>query len=93
MATKTFSVRLDSDIKDKFDHFCFAVGMYPTTAINMFARAVVREQRLPCEVTTKGDPFYSESNMAHLREAISDMNAGRGIVRKTIAELEAMEHE
>jgi DNA-damage-inducible protein J len=79
MATKTFSVRLDSDLKEKFDRFCFAVGMNPTTAFNMFARAVVREQRLPFEVSTKGDPFYSESNMAHLMRVKEDVEAGRNM--------------
>jgi DNA-damage-inducible protein J len=79
MATKTFSVRLDSDVKEKFDHFCFAVGMTPTTAFNMFARAVVREQRLPFEVSTKGDPFYGESNMAHLLRVKEDVEAGRNM--------------
>jgi DNA-damage-inducible protein J len=93
MPTKTFSVRLDSEIKEDFDRFCRAVGMNTTTAINMFVRSVVREQRLPFDVTTRTDPFYGESNMAHLRESIADINAGKGIVRKTMAELEAMEDE
>jgi DNA-damage-inducible protein J len=79
MATTTFSVRLDSDVKRDFDRFCHAVGINTTTAINMFVRSVIREQRLPFEVTTRTDPFYSESNMAYVRRAIADAEAGRNM--------------
>jgi addiction module RelB/DinJ family antitoxin len=42
---------MDSDVKTQFDEFCSTVGMNPTTAFNMFARVVVREKRLPFEVS------------------------------------------
>jgi len=63
MAQTTFSVRMDSDIKKQLDDFCTQVGINTTTAFNMFARAVLREKRLPFDVTTESDPFYSESNL------------------------------
>ena len=50
-----FSVRMDAEVKKQFDDFCAAVGMNTTTAFNMFARAVLREKRLPFEVTTEDD--------------------------------------
>jgi DNA-damage-inducible protein J len=64
MPVTSFSVRVDSDVKRDFDKFCAAVGMNTTTAINLFLRSVIREQRLPFEITTKEgrDPFYSETN-------------------------------
>ena len=74
MEYTTFSIRMESDIKKQFDDFCNAVGMNATTAFNMFARAVLREQRLPFEVTI--DPFYNKSNMEHLRKVIADARAG-----------------
>jgi DNA-damage-inducible protein J len=79
MPYSTFSVRMDSEIKKQFDEFCKNVGMNATTAFNMFARAVVREKRLPFEVSLAGDPFYSEENMAHLNRVIADMDAGRNV--------------
>ncbi|MCL1793948.1 MAG: type II toxin-antitoxin system RelB/DinJ family antitoxin [Oscillospiraceae bacterium] len=84
MAQTTFSVRMDSDVKKQFDDFCSKVGMNSTIAFNMFARAVLRERRLPFDVTTESDPFYSESNLAHLRRGVAALNAGRGIERDII---------
>jgi len=70
---------MDTDIKRQLDEFCAMVGMNTTTAFNMFARAVLREKRLPFDVTTVSDPFYSESNLAHLRRGIAALNGGRGV--------------
>ena len=36
------------------------MGLNMTTAITMFAKAVVRQNKIPFEVTA--DPFYSEAN-------------------------------
>ncbi|MCL2701732.1 MAG: type II toxin-antitoxin system RelB/DinJ family antitoxin [Phycisphaerae bacterium] len=82
--TTTFSVRMDSEVKSQFDEFCAQVGMNTTVAFNMFARAVLRERRLPFEVTTESDPFYSESNLAHLRRGVAALNSGKGVERDTI---------
>ena len=79
MPQTTFSVRMDSEVKQQFDDFCEKVGMNTTTAFNLFARAVLREKRLPFDITTKRDPFYSESNLAHLRRGIAALNSGMGI--------------
>jgi DNA-damage-inducible protein J len=82
--TTTFSVRMDTEIKKQFDDFCANVGMNTSTAFNMFARAVLREKRLPFDVTTVSDPFYSESNQAFLREAVAALNAGKGVVHELV---------
>jgi DNA-damage-inducible protein J len=57
MAQTTFSVRMDSEVKKQFDDFCSQVGMNTTTAFNIFARAVLREKRLPFDITTESDPL------------------------------------
>ena len=48
-----------------------------TTAVNMFVRQVVRQGGIPFEITTKTDPFYSESNMRVLRQSIKEANEGK----------------
>ncbi len=47
MAQATFSVRMDETLKRQFDALCADFGMSATTAFNIFARAVVRERRIP----------------------------------------------
>lgn len=52
MAQATFSVRMDETLKEQFDQLCADFGMNMTTAINVFARAVVREQKIPFEIAS-----------------------------------------
>lgn len=35
-------------------------------------------------VTTESDPFYSESNLAHLRRGVAALNSGKGVERDII---------
>ena len=79
MSQTTFSVRMDAEVKRQFDDFCLQVGMNTSVAFNMFARAVLRERRLPFEVTTEFDPFFSETNLAHLRRGVAALNSGKGV--------------
>lgn len=52
MAQSTFSVRMDEDLKQQFDSLCSDFGMTVSTAINVFARAVVRERKIPFEISS-----------------------------------------
>jgi len=88
MVQTTFSVRMDSEVKKQFDAFCSQVGMNTTVAFNLFARAVLRERRLPFEITTESDPFYSTSHLAHLRRGVDALNNGKGIEHDLIEEPE-----
>lgn len=51
MAQATFSVRMDESLKKQFDILCSEFGMNASTAINIFARAVVYQRRIPFEIT------------------------------------------
>lgn len=53
MTQATFSIRMDENLKNEFDSLCDSFGMSMTTAINVFARAVVRERRIPFEITSE----------------------------------------
>ncbi len=44
------SIRLDDETKRGFDEFCESVGLSVSTAFNLFAKTVVREQRIPFEI-------------------------------------------
>ena len=47
MADATVTIRVDEEIKRKFEEFCSDVGMNMSVAINMFIRASLKEQRIP----------------------------------------------
>lgn len=88
MAQTTLSVRMDADVKSQLDALCADVGMTTSTAINLFAKAFIRERKLPFEIVAS-DSFFSESNMRHLQKSIKQLEEGRVIV-KTMDELEEM---
>lgn len=88
MAQTTLSVRMDSDVKRQLDALCADVGMSTSTAINMFAKAFIRERRLPFDVVAS-DPFYSDSNMRFLQQSIQQLNEGK-VITKTMEDLEEM---
>jgi len=84
MPQTTLSVRMDDYIKKQFDSFCANVGMTASVAVNLFARTVIREGRIPFEIASNEDPFYSAANQARLRRSLEQLNAGRGIVHDLI---------
>jgi DNA-damage-inducible protein J len=88
MSQTTLSVRMDSDVKQELDALCADVGMTTSVAINMFAKAFIRERRLPFEVVAS-DSFYSESNQRHLQRSLQQVKQGQVVV-KTMEELEDM---
>ena len=55
MAVATFSVRMDEKLKNELDELCAQFGMNTSVAINIFARAVVRERRIPFEISAPSD--------------------------------------
>ncbi len=57
METLTLNVRVDANDKKNFEQFCSNVGMNVSTAVNMFIKAVLRDQKLPFEVKTNYDDY------------------------------------
>ena len=50
MSTVTFSVRMEENLKRQFDALCEDFGMTASTALNVFAKAVVRKRKIPFEI-------------------------------------------
>lgn len=88
MSQTILSVRMDAEVKSQLDALCANVGMTTSTAVNLFAKAFIRERKLPFEVVAS-DPFYSENNMKHMQRSIQQLQEGRVIV-KTMDELEEL---
>ena len=81
---KSFSVRTDPVLKKQVDIFLQNVGMSMSTAINLYLRKIVLEQRIPFEISLP--PLDPESRAA-LLEAEELKKPGVGKVFKTVDEL------
>jgi DNA-damage-inducible protein J len=66
--------------------------MNATTAVNLFARAVLREQRIPFEIVGCDAPFNNPANQTRLRDTMQQMEDSKGLVVRRMDELEAMEN-
>ena len=74
MPQATFSIRMDENLKRQFDELCNEFGMTATTAFNVFARAVVREKKIPFEIKASDDSLQEEAKNAFyaLRETAKE---------------------
>lgn len=50
MSQTAMTVRLDSDVKTKFDSLCSDFGMSANTAFNIFVNAVIRYRKIPFQI-------------------------------------------
>ncbi len=80
--TVLFNFRMDAQVKADMEKVCEDLGMNMSTAFNIYAKKIAREHRIPFELNA--DPFYSESNLAFLREGIEALNAGKGTEHELI---------
>lgn len=50
MANTNMTIRIDADVKKQLDQLCEEIGISASTAMNIFARTMVRERKFPFEV-------------------------------------------
>lgn len=86
----SINFRMERSQKNELEKVCREMGMTMTTAFNIFAQRVIRDRKIPFEVSA--DPFYSEKNLKWLEESQREIEEGKVVV-KTMEELEAMENE
>ena len=86
MAQATFSVRMEEDLKRQFDELCEEFGMNTTTAFNIFARAVVRERRIPFEIFAPQEKLTRSDGMRAFRDLCAEAKKN-GIQDLTLDEI------
>ena len=85
------NVRIDDDLKICADALFDELGLNMSTAMNTFFKQAVCQGGIPFEITTNGDPFWSEKNQKRIRKSIAEFEAGKAkLVTKTMEELENM---
>ena len=84
MALATLTARVDEKNKASFGTFCSNVGLNTSTAINLFVKAVLRENRIPFEISQPPDAFYSPENLAYVKKSVQELRDGKGTAHELI---------
>lgn len=74
------SLRVDDEVKRNAERTLNDIGLSMSTAINIFLKTVIRENRIPFELSA--DPFYSKENMAELERRVSDLRSGKSTLKE-----------
>ena len=82
MVQTNVNIRMDATVKRQFDNICGELGLNMSSAFNVFAKTVIRQKRIPFELSI--DPFWSETNQSYLKKAIADLDAGKGTIHELI---------
>ena len=76
-ASTSLQVRLDPNLRNEAQAILDGLGIDISSAVRMFLRQVVVERGIPFRPSL--DPFYNPANIAHLKKALDEVRAGRGI--------------
>ena len=82
MSPSMVTFQMDETLKDEMETVCSDMGITPSAAYTIFATKVVREHRIPFEISA--DPFYNEANLTFLQEAVNALNQGKGVEHELI---------
>lgn len=74
MSQTIVNFRIDTEDKISLEQLCDNLGLSLSTAFKIFAKKMIREQRIPFDVSL--DNFYSENNLKYLEKVITDIESG-----------------
>ena len=80
MAQSMINIRMDTDEKNSFEDVCDQLGLTITAAFKMFVKKVIRERRIPFDLTL--DPFYSDTNLHYLEKITSEIDGGKAQLKE-----------
>ena len=77
MAQTAFSIRMDEGLKRDFSQFCENIGMTMSTAFVVFAKAALRDRRIPFEIYDYRDQHEAEKAQSRFaaKRAFDSMRA------------------
>ena len=95
MGQVSMTIRLDSKVKAAFDDFCDKVGISANAAMNLFANAVVRQKRIPFEISISPEDDYSRGRQAiyALREEAQNLYAAEPTLEEINEEIRKSRQE
>ena len=80
MKTEMLTTRIDHDTKLAFTHICDEVGLSPSQAIKLFARAVINYGGIPFELKAKQPNAMTVA-------AIQELSEGQGHKAESVTSL------
>ena len=69
---------MDDDVKRNAEQTLNEIGLSMSTAINIFLKTVVRENRIPFELSA--DPFYGKENIEELKRRAENVRTGKSVL-------------
>ncbi len=81
------TISMEDDLKRDFTEVCHEIGLPPSTAIGIFARAVVRERAIPFSLSAMSSAeraarAYELSVADGIRRGLADVAAGDVVTRE-----------
>ena len=86
MAQTIITVSMDKSLKAEFETVCNFFGMDILTAINLFAMAVVREQKIPFEISASG--LFDPANATKMFNAARKQALENGVANMTMKDID-----
>ena len=84
MAKKHIHVSIDENVEKQAQLILDEMGLDISTAVNIFIKQIVRNRSFP--FLPSADPFYNDSNIAHLMSVKEDAEVGRNMVMRELIE-------
>lgn len=76
MQQSSISIRVDSDLKHRFYSLCEDLGLSAATAINIFMKTMVRERKVPFEISAVSSRDLQidvyKANLHDIRNKLAD---------------------
>ncbi len=70
-------IRIDNDLRNNAVALFDEMGMDITSAIRLFLKQTLIRRKLPFEVLSENDSFYSPNNLKRLDESINQLYNGK----------------
>jgi len=88
MATTNINIRIDENLKERFEAFCEDTGLNITTAVTMFIKATLRENEIPFRISNRREsrfnPVFSKSTYQAVLDGIKELDNGGGTFHEII---------
>lgn len=80
------TINMDEDVKKEFQDVVGKLGLNATSAVNLFARAVIREKAIPFPITlrTREEQDWNDYLSGTIEKGYEDMLAGKGMTQEEL---------